>query len=99
MIRKRRNILFVFMVIAVMLTGYILNMQLNASECVIELASATNNANDGLQSDSDSFEDEHLNQTFQFIGFTKIETSEFNLKNPLLFELQAFSVWQPPKVC
>ena len=82
-----------------MLTGYILNMQLNASECVIELASATNNANDGLQSDSDSFEDEHLNQTFQFIGFIKIETSEFNLKNPLLFELQAFSVWQPPKVC
>lgn len=82
-----------------MLTGYILNMQLNASECVIELASAANNTNDGLQSDSDSFEDEHLNQTFQFIGFTIIESSEFNLKNPLLFELQAFSVWQPPKVC
>jgi hypothetical protein len=87
------------MVIAVMLTGYVLNMQLNASECVIEMASATNNTNDGLQSDSDCFEDEHLNQTFQFIGFTKIESSEFNLKNPLLLELQAFSVWQPPKVC
>ena len=82
-----------------MLTGYVLNMQLNASEFVIEMASATNNTNDGLQSDSDSFEDEHLNQTFQFIGFTKIESSVLNLKNPLLLELQAFSVWQPPKVC
>lgn len=99
MIGKRRNILFVFMVIAVMLTGYVLNMQLNASDCVIEMASATNNTNYGLQSDSDSFEDEHLNQTFQFIGFTKVESSEFNLKNPLLLELQAFSEWQPPKVC
>lgn len=99
MIRKRRNILFVFMVIAVMLTGYILNMQLNASECVIELASATNNANDGLQSDSDSFEDEHLNKTFQFIGISNVESPVLNIKNPLLLELQAFSVWQPPKVC
>ncbi|MBK6282760.1 MAG: hypothetical protein IPF54_08935 [Draconibacterium sp.] len=87
------------MVIAVMLTGYVLNMQLNASNCVIEMAMATNNVNDGLQSDSDSFEDEHLNQTFQFIGFTNVESSVLNLKNPLLLELQAFSVWQPPKVC
>ena len=99
MIRKRRNILFVFMVIAVMMTGYILNMQLNASDCVIEMASATNNANDGLQSDSDSFEDEHLNQTFQFFGFTKIESSVLNIKNPVLLELPLFSIWQPPKVC
>lgn len=82
-----------------MLSGYILNMQLNASDCVIEMAPATNNANDGLQSDSDSLEDEHLNQTFQFVGFTKIESSMLKIKSPTLLELQAFSVWQPPKVC
>jgi len=99
MIRKRKNILFVFMVIAVMLTGYILNMQLNASNCVIEMATATNNANDSLQNDSDSFEDEHLNQTFQFISITSVESSVLNVKNPMLLDLQAFSVWQPPKVC
>lgn len=87
------------MVIAVMLTGYVLNMQLNASNCVIEMASVANNTNDGLQSNSDSLEDEHLNQAFLFVGFTKIETSVFNIKNHLLLELQTFSVWQPPKVC
>ena len=87
------------MIIAVMLSGYILNMQLKASNCVIEMATATNNANDSLQNDSDSLEDEHLNQTFQFISITNVESSVFNLKNPLLLELQAFSVWQPPKVC
>ena len=86
------------MVIAVMLTGYVLNMQLNQTVCVIEMASATNNTNNNLQSDCDSFEDEHLNQTSRFISFTKNESSVLALKNPLLLELQTFSVWQPPKV-
>lgn len=99
MIRKRRNILFVFMVVAVMLTGYVLNMQLNVSDCVIEMASATNNANNDLKSDFDSLEDEHFNPSYKFVGFTKIESSVLTIKNPLLLELQTFSVWQPPKVC
>lgn len=99
MIRKRKNILFVFTVIAVMLTGYVLNMQLNVSHCVIEMTSAANNANNDLQSDCDSLEDEQLKPTFQFVGFTKNESSVFTIKNPLLLELQTFSVWQPPKVC
>jgi len=99
MIQKRRNILFVFIVMVVMLTGYGINHQLEKVIDAIELSAQTNNTADSLQSDSDAQEDENSNHVSQS-GYTmeKISTS-FALKYPSVLKFHFYSIWQPPKTC
>lgn len=99
MIQKRWNILYAVIVIAVMITGYGLNQQLDENRYAIELSAEANNTADSLQSDSDAQEDENSNHVSQS-GYTmeKISTS-FAVKYPSVLKFHFYSIWQPPKNC
>jgi hypothetical protein len=99
MIQNRRNILLVFIVIAVMVTGYGLNSQLDEVPCAIELSTENDRCNGGLQSDSDAHEDENSNHASQIICITENLSTSFVFQIPSLLIFQSYSVWQPPKTC
>jgi len=99
MIQNRRNILLVFIVIAVMVTGYGLNSQLDEVPYAIELSTETDICNGGLQSDSDAHEDENSNHVSQIICITENLSTSLVIQNPSLLLFQSYSVWQPPKTC
>ena len=99
MIQNRRNILFVFMVIAFMFAIYNLNSQLDNAAYSIEISTENNNNDGGLQSDSDAHEDENSNHVSQFICVTENLSSSFTIQNPSFLKLHFYSVWQPPQNC
>ena len=99
MIQNRRNILFIFMVIAVMLTGYNLNSYLDKSAYSIELATANNSEAGDIQSDSDAHEDENSYHTSQIICIAENLSTPFPTEQPSVIIHHSYSVWQPPKNC
>jgi hypothetical protein len=99
MIQNRRNILLVFIVIAVMVSGYGLNSQLDEVPYAIELSTEKDSCNGGLQSDSDAHEDENSNHVSQIICVNEILSTSFTIQNPSFLKFHFYSVWQPPQNC
>lgn len=99
MIQNRRNILFVFMVIAFMFAVYNLNSNLDKAAYSIEISTENNNNAGDIQSDSDAHEDENSNHASQFICITETLITPFTILNPSFLKFHCYSVWQPPQNC
>ncbi len=97
MIENRRNILFVFIVIVAMVTGYGLNSQLQEVPYMVELPTENQNTLSDFQSDFDSPENGNSNHVPKIICIIDNGPASFAIKNPALLNFHAFAVWQPPK--
>jgi len=99
MIQKRSVILYALIIIAVLITGYGLNQQLDDNRYAIELSTETNNTADSFQSDSDAQEDQNSNHVSQINCITENLSTSVTIQNPTLIKFHSYSVWQPPKTC